>query len=96
MQLADPEVRADLTEALMARYADRPVIVGPAILAARTDLVSWLRETMLREGKISPHDFDHLVVTDDPEEAAQCIVDCYNEHCSGEPMSLGHRDRTIK
>ena len=44
MELADPGVRADLTEALMARYADRPVIVGPGILAARTDLVSWLRE----------------------------------------------------
>jgi hypothetical protein len=44
MELADPEVRADLTEALMARYAGRPVVVGPGILAARTELVSWLRE----------------------------------------------------
>lgn len=28
----------------MARYADRPVVVGPGILAGRTELVSWIRE----------------------------------------------------
>jgi hypothetical protein len=44
VELADPEVRADLTERLLATYAGRPVIVGPGILAARTELVAWLRE----------------------------------------------------
>ena len=44
MDLADPEIRADLTERLMARYADRPAIVGPGILAARTEFVAWVRE----------------------------------------------------
>ncbi len=44
MRLADPEVRAELTDQLLATYAGRPVIVGPGILAARTELVSWLRE----------------------------------------------------
>ena len=28
----------------MARYADRPVVVGPGILAARTEFVDWVRE----------------------------------------------------
>ena len=28
----------------MARYADRPAIVGPGILAARTEFVAWVRE----------------------------------------------------
>ena len=44
MDLADPEVRAGLTERLMARYADRPVVLGPGILAARTEFVDWVRE----------------------------------------------------
>jgi hypothetical protein len=44
MDLADPEIRADLTGRLMARYADRPVVLGPGILAARTELVAWVRE----------------------------------------------------
>jgi len=44
MNLADAEVRADLTELLTSRYAGRPVIVGPGILAARTEFVAWIRE----------------------------------------------------
>ena len=44
VNLADPEVRAELTEVLMARYADRPVVLGPGILAARTEFVAWVRE----------------------------------------------------
>ena len=44
MDLADPEIRADLTTRSMARYADRPAIVGPGILAARTEFVAWVRE----------------------------------------------------
>jgi hypothetical protein len=44
MDLADPEIRADLTHRLMARYADRPAVLGPGILAARTEFVAWVRE----------------------------------------------------
>jgi hypothetical protein len=44
MDLADPEIRADLSGRLMARYAGRPVVLGPGILAARTELVAWVRE----------------------------------------------------
>jgi hypothetical protein len=44
MNLADPAVRADLTERLMARYAGRPTVLGPGILAARTEFVAWVRE----------------------------------------------------
>ena len=44
MNLADPEVRAGVTERLMARYAGRPVVLGPGILAARTEFVAWVRE----------------------------------------------------
>jgi hypothetical protein len=44
MDLADPAIRADLTQRLMARYADRPAVLGPGILAARTEFVAWVRE----------------------------------------------------
>jgi uncharacterized protein (TIGR00730 family) len=36
-------------------------------------LLTWLEETMLREGKIDARDFDRLYVTDDPEEAVRLI-----------------------
>ncbi len=52
MDLTDSETRAALTETLMERYAGRPVVVGPGILAARTEFVAgedltpiYLRET---------------------------------------------------
>jgi hypothetical protein len=44
VNLGDPKVRADLTEQLMATYADRPAVIGPGILAARTEFVAWVRE----------------------------------------------------
>jgi hypothetical protein len=44
VDLTDAGTRAALSDRLMQRYADRPVVVGPGILAARTELVSWLRQ----------------------------------------------------
>jgi hypothetical protein len=48
VNLADPDVRSDLCDRLLERYADRPVVVGPGILAARTELVAWIREVGAR------------------------------------------------
>ncbi|MDQ5984510.1 MAG: LOG family protein YvdD [Syntrophus sp. SKADARSKE-3] len=36
-------------------------------------LLDWLRKTMLREGKISPEDFELIQVMDDPEEVVRHI-----------------------
>jgi predicted Rossmann-fold nucleotide-binding protein len=36
-------------------------------------LVDWLRETMLRDGKISPNDLDWIQVIDEPEDVARYI-----------------------
>ena len=44
MHLTDPATRVALSDRLMERYADRPVIVGPGILAARTEFIAWVRE----------------------------------------------------
>ena len=44
-------------------------------------LLTWLRDTMLDDGKIHARDLDLLVITDSPEEAVDVIVNCYNENC---------------
>jgi uncharacterized protein (TIGR00730 family) len=37
-------------------------------------LLGWLRETMLRTGKISEADLDLIILTDDPQEAADAVI----------------------
>src|SRR3954470_17273524 len=44
MDLTDAGTRTALSDRLMERYAGRPVVVGPGILAARTELIGWVRE----------------------------------------------------
>jgi len=49
-------------------------------------LLDWVRGTMLREGKVSPEDFDLMHVTDDPEEVVAFILKRYraqNGHAPG-------------
>jgi predicted Rossmann-fold nucleotide-binding protein len=38
------------------------------------DMLSWIRNVMLEEGKISPEDVDLLYLTDSPEAAVQFIL----------------------
>jgi uncharacterized protein (TIGR00730 family) len=38
-------------------------------------LLTWLRETMLAAGNISPQDLDLLIVTDSPQEACDLVVE---------------------
>ena len=59
-------------------------------------LVAWLKDTMVPEGKISPVDLDLLYLTDDPDEAATIIVDCYNAHCWDSPVASRARRATRK
>jgi hypothetical protein len=40
-------------------------------------LVRWLRSRVLQEGKISLGDMDLMLITDDPKEAAQAVIDTY-------------------
>ena len=40
-------------------------------------LLDWLRQTVRAEGKITPRDFDLLICTDDPAEAAEMLVDAH-------------------
>src|SRR5438270_2286843 len=52
----------------------------PVILFGRyywAGLLRWLHARVLSEGKISDGDLDLMLVTDDPEEAAQAIISSY-------------------
>jgi uncharacterized protein (TIGR00730 family) len=40
-------------------------------------LVRWISSRMVAEGKISPGDLDLLLLTDDPREAAQAVMDAH-------------------
>ena len=48
-------------------------------------LLDWIRGRLLAEGMISPEDLDLLIVTDEPDEAVQVLVDCYERRCSAMP-----------
>jgi uncharacterized protein (TIGR00730 family) len=47
------------------------VLVGTAYWC---DLFEWLRDRVLGEGKISPHDMDLVTVTDDPAEVRERLM----------------------
>ena len=42
-------------------------------------LLDWIRGTMMAEGKVAPADLDHVLVTDDPEEAVDHIARGYKD-----------------
>jgi uncharacterized protein (TIGR00730 family) len=46
------------------------------------ELLTWVRNELLAEGMISPHDLDLLHVTDDPEDAVARVLDCYERRCA--------------
>jgi len=52
----------------------------PVILFGRhywAGLVRWINARMAGEGKISPGDLDLVLMTDDPAEAAQAVIDAH-------------------
>ena len=43
-------------------------------------LLTWLRDTVLKNGAISEEDFDLLRVFDEPEEIAEAVNKWYTQH----------------
>jgi hypothetical protein len=51
------------------------------------EMVDWIREELLADGMISPDDVELLAVTDDPAEAVEIVVDCYERRCAQVPAA---------
>jgi uncharacterized protein (TIGR00730 family) len=41
------------------------------------EMLDWIRQEMLADGFVSPDDVELLFVTDDPQQAVDMVVDCY-------------------
>jgi uncharacterized protein (TIGR00730 family) len=56
----------------------------PVILVGRAywqGLLDWIRDVLLAESKISPHDVDLLALTDDPQEVCRLVREYYEREC---------------
>lgn len=66
----------------------------PVVLFGRhywAGLVRWLQTRVLREGKISEGDMDLLLLTDDPQEAADAVISAWNSR-NGAPITEERKD----
>jgi uncharacterized protein (TIGR00730 family) len=55
-------------------------------------LMEWIRDRLLTEQMISPDDLELLHVTDDPEDAIETIVECYELRCAEMPAAAAKAD----
>jgi uncharacterized protein (TIGR00730 family) len=56
------------------------------------DLLDWIGDELLSERMISPDDLELLRLTDDPEEATQLVVECYDRRCAQVPAAAAKED----
>jgi uncharacterized protein (TIGR00730 family) len=49
------------------------------------ELLDWIKGELLADGMISPEDLDLLYATDDPIEAAEDVIECYETRCAEVP-----------
>jgi uncharacterized protein (TIGR00730 family) len=49
------------------------------------DMVDWVGDELLKERLISPDDIELLSLTDDPEEAVETVIACYERRCAHMP-----------
>ena len=55
-------------------------------------LTDWIRERLFADGMISPEDWEQLYVTDDPGEAVETVVSCYERRCAESPAAPAKAD----
>jgi len=72
-----------LTLIQTGKVAHFPVVLFDSAYWA--PLLAWIRERLLADGMISSDDVDLLHVTDDPSDAVEVVVDCYERRCSETP-----------
>ena len=51
------------------------------------ELLAWIKGELLADGMISPEDLDLLHATDDPVEAAEDVIQCYETRCAEVPVA---------
>jgi len=56
------------------------------------DLLAWVRDEPLRDGMISPDDVELLSVTDDPTEAVETVISCFERRCAHVPAAAHKED----
>jgi hypothetical protein len=67
----------------------------PVVLVGREhwgDLVDWVGDELLRERLISADDLELLSVVDDPDEAVESVIACYERRCAHSPASAAKGD----
>jgi uncharacterized protein (TIGR00730 family) len=66
----------------------------PVILFGRhywAGLIRWIQSRVLGEQKISPGDMDLILMTDDPKEAAQIVIDAQKSQQHSSPLARSER-----
>jgi uncharacterized protein (TIGR00730 family) len=58
------------------------------------ELLVWVRDEALRGGMISPADLQLVTVTDDPAEAVETVIACYERRCAHELVEEAARGAT--
>ena len=67
----------------------------PVVLFGRAfwePLLAWIRVQAIPAGTVSPEDIELLTVTDDVDEAVQCVLDCYDRRCADMPHTARKAD----
>jgi uncharacterized protein (TIGR00730 family) len=56
------------------------------------ELLTWIRDELLADRMISPEDLQLLHVTDDVDQAAAYVLECYERRCAGMPAAPAKAD----
>ncbi|MDX6477596.1 MAG: hypothetical protein QOG29_183 [Gaiellaceae bacterium] len=57
-----------------------------------TELLVWVKNEALADGMISREDVEVLHLTDDPDEAVQLVLECYERRCAHVPAAPAKAD----
>jgi len=71
------------------------VLHFPVVLVGKDywrDLLDWVGDELLRNKMISPNDLELLSVTDEPAEAVETVITCYEQRCPHVPIAAHKED----